>query len=521
MWRYKWLAAISLASSVVYLPVVGAPFVADDYLIFFHVSREGVSGIAITPGTLFLRPLTSCMYYLEYRLWTLSPIPSHIVSILAHMLCTLLVGMLTMAIAARGGVTPEVARRSALLAAALFAVLPAHVEAVAWIASRADIMSTIFCLLCLIFLANDFASTNTWLKVAISTSCFAVTLLFKESAVVLPLLVAAWLALGYGRGWRKISPFVGVVIVYLLLRFWLVGKVGGYTTWGNNLLRPWLLAIHGVLYLSYLLQPAPLFGVGRDFWDTLLYLLVGLAMLALARYGLSVSSTSGSRRMALLLLAWTAMCLFPVLPLKPALGHLMNSRYVYLASASTAVLMGTWLAQRWHVRQIRLTLFFLLLIYALGTVRLSQAWYEAGRIARTSLQSLAQVASEQKPVLLLSIPDHYRGAYIWRTSLYEAIRLYIPQAKSPVFVLSRFTMRQDRNVSVQYQGGTVTLSSQEDIFLPPEYPQHLPADLQQVRITSTQISMDPLVIDSYRVLRYERGRFVPVNTASEIQTFAF
>ncbi|GIV19407.1 MAG: hypothetical protein KatS3mg023_1158 [Armatimonadota bacterium] len=510
MGRYKWVAIIGLASGAVFLPVMGAPFVADDYLIFFHVAREGIWGIAITPGPQFLRPLTSAMYYIEYHLWGLSPLTSHIVSTLTHVICTLLTGVLTKKIATKSGLAPEITRRSALISSALFAVLPAHAEAVAWIASRADIMATIFCLLCLILLARDSPSHSTVLETVLFVSCFAVALLFKESAVVLPLLVVVWLTLGYERDWKRVLPFAGVAAAYLLTRFLIVGKIGGYANWGSNLLSPWQLAMNGIVYLSHLLQPAPLFGVGRDLWDTLLYLSTGLALLVLVRSRPSTPTASGFRRLVLLLCAWTVICMLPVLPLKPALGHLMNSRYVYLASTSMAALAGIWLAQRWDASRVRFTFVALVALYALGTMRLSQAWYWAGRVAQTSLQSLAQVTSGQKPILLLSIPDHYRGAYIWRNSLHEAILLYVPQIKSSVYVLSRFTMRLTPYVSVNYRDGIVTLSSQSDIFLPPESHHNLLTGVGEINITPQRISIGSPLTSRYRLLRYENGRFVDV-----------
>lgn len=85
---------IACAGGVLFLPAVSAPFVADAYLIFYHIQREGIWGIALTPGTQFLHPLTSAMYFLEHRVWGLAPLPSHLLSILAHALCVLLVGVL-------------------------------------------------------------------------------------------------------------------------------------------------------------------------------------------------------------------------------------------------------------------------------------------------------------------------------------------------------------------------------------------------------------------------------------------
>lgn len=152
--------------------------------------------------------------------------------------------------------------------------------------------------------------------------------MFKESVVVLPLLIAVWWGLEGRRPWRWLLPLVGVVLLYLLVRFLLVGQIGGYSSWSDNLLRPWRLASHGVVYLLQMLLPAPLFLVERDLWDTVLYLLALPAGAVLLFFWRSPEPFPRLRRWMVLLLLWTALSLLPVLPLKPALGHLLNSRYV-------------------------------------------------------------------------------------------------------------------------------------------------------------------------------------------------
>jgi len=83
--------------------------------------------------------------------------------------------------------------RSALLAA-LFALHPVHVESVAWVAERKDVLSTFFGLLALLAYVR-FARRPGWWRYAAVLLCYALSLLAKPMLVTLPfamLLLDFW-----------------------------------------------------------------------------------------------------------------------------------------------------------------------------------------------------------------------------------------------------------------------------------------------------------------------------------------
>ena len=101
-------------------------------------------------------------------------------------------------------------------------------------------------------------------------------------------------------------------------------------------------------------------------------------------------------------------------------------------------------------------------------MRQAEAWRDAGAIARSSVLSLRNAPAD-KPLVILSLPDHFHGAYIWRAGFHEGVALLLPErASQPMYALSRFTMRLHTDGRVQYADGVATLSSPDDIFLPPE-----------------------------------------------------
>jgi hypothetical protein len=113
-------------------------------------------------------------------------------------------------------------------------------------------------------------------------------------------------------------------------------------------------------------------------------------------------------------------------------------------------------------------------------------------------------------MVLISVPDHYRGAYIWRAGFEEAVRLMAPErAHLPLYALSRFTMRLSPDTAVLYSAGEARLSRQEDLFLPPEgLP--LPPQGNEWRVQPERVVIAPDWTRPYLLLRYEDGRFLPV-----------
>jgi len=110
--------------------------------------------------------------------------PHHLHNLVLHLVCVVLVYSLSLAITRRWKL-PN-ARGIALLAAALFAVHPLHVESVAWVSERKGLLSAAFSLGCLL---AHFRRGFTWR--VICAVLLALALLAKPSAVVVgPLLVA-------------------------------------------------------------------------------------------------------------------------------------------------------------------------------------------------------------------------------------------------------------------------------------------------------------------------------------------
>ena len=131
-------------------------------------------------------PLTWLSHMLDCQFYGLNPGGPHVTNLLFHLANTLLLfGLLRR-------LTGAVWRPA--FVAALFAWHPMHVESVAWVAERKDVLSAFFALLTLIAYgkyADQFKIQNSKFKIyyCLAVVCFALGLMSKPMLVSLPLIM--------------------------------------------------------------------------------------------------------------------------------------------------------------------------------------------------------------------------------------------------------------------------------------------------------------------------------------------
>src|SRR5206468_5292447 len=141
-------------------------------------------------------PLTWLSLALDYEMYGLHPRGYHLTSLFLHVANTLLVFLVLHRL------TGALWRSTAV--AALFGLHPLHVESVAWVAERKDVLSGFFWLLSMAAYAR-FVRLGTLTSYALVAVLFAAALLSKPMAITLPF---ALLLLDYwplGRlSWRAV-----------------------------------------------------------------------------------------------------------------------------------------------------------------------------------------------------------------------------------------------------------------------------------------------------------------------------
>jgi tetratricopeptide (TPR) repeat protein len=269
---------VALAAVAAYARTLDVPFVFDDLPNIVeeptvHLIRLDLDGLrrALTgfPAGRWLARLSLALNFLGGEL---EPAGYHLINLAWHVLASLLAGLLSLEVLERlpagQGVAPEARRRTAVVAALLFAVHPVQTQAVTYVVQRMTSMGGALALLaCWLYLRARREGARA--RPLLAGAAVAAYLAFacKETYVVLPLLAAVleWLLVpGLGARLRaRWRAALGGALALLL--------VAGALAWhyadvlaaeherfgiplGARLLSQGSILIH---YLSLLVLPLP------------------------------------------------------------------------------------------------------------------------------------------------------------------------------------------------------------------------------------------------------------------------
>jgi Tfp pilus assembly protein PilF len=144
------------------------------------LSLAGLAWAFTTFSSANWHPLAWLSHMLDVQLFGLNPAGHHLMSVALHAANTLLLFLLFRRLTG-------MAWRSAVVAA-LFALHPLHVESVAWVAERKDLLSTFFGLLGIYLYAGYVAGGNLRRYVSVLL-CFVLSLMAKPMLVTMPFLL--------------------------------------------------------------------------------------------------------------------------------------------------------------------------------------------------------------------------------------------------------------------------------------------------------------------------------------------
>jgi tetratricopeptide (TPR) repeat protein len=276
-----------------YLPALRGGFVWDDdaYVTANRALRSlgGLWRIWFEPSSaLSYYPLTFTSLWLDYQLWGARPFGYHLVNVLLHGLNAVLVWRLLERLHVPG----------ARLAAALFALHPVHVESVAWITERKNVLSGAFYLGALLAwpgLASTGDEASNRRRYVVALALFAAALLAKTVTCTLP---AAVLVIGWWRRgtleWRDVRrtlPLFALGGLLAATTVWVERQHAAGIDWELSPVERVLIAGRALwFYVGKLLWPTSLTfsyprwdiddGVGWQYLFPLAALAVGIALLA-------------------------------------------------------------------------------------------------------------------------------------------------------------------------------------------------------------------------------------------------
>ena len=214
-----WILPIVLVTSVFLLPMLKNSFTNwdDEYYVIQNALLRGPdwAGIFSKPVVSNYHPITIATLAFNYSMTQLDPISYLITNLLLHLINTALVFYFIWLIS---GKKIWVAAFSSIV----FGIHPMHVESVAWVSERKDVLYTLFFFLSLIQYWR-FLSDGKNKNLIYCFLFFALSILSKPAAIILPFVLLA-LDYWYGRKFRQRVllekiPFLIVSIVFSVLTF--------------------------------------------------------------------------------------------------------------------------------------------------------------------------------------------------------------------------------------------------------------------------------------------------------------
>jgi Flp pilus assembly protein TadD len=385
-------ASVAVLTFAVYLPALQNGFVWDD--VQYITSNSFIRSIN---GNLFKtafltfqadnwHPLAWISHAVDYSIWGLNPLGHHLTNIILHAINTMLVVLLLMQLVEvfltsetkNSHRSPVLSQRQVLFACGisglLFGLHPLHVESVAWISERKDLLCALFFLLSVIVyvkavrrmehgaeglggsaksMGHGAEYKKLPLNAMLTTLCFFVlALLSKPMAVTLPvvLLILDWFPFGRIQSMRtfwtasveKLPLFVLTLISSTLTI--MAQKTGG----AMDMMQPvplstrLLVASRSLIaYLGKMIVPVDLVPY-YPYPEKVPLLSPEYLVSIVLVVGITVLCITIAKRQKLWLAAWGyfVVTLLPVIGIIQVGNQAMADRYSYLPSLGLFFIIG-------------------------------------------------------------------------------------------------------------------------------------------------------------------------------------
>ncbi len=370
---------IAAVTFMVYLPALRNGFVNwddDEYIyrnVFLHpVDLAFFKWAFLESYAANWHPLTWTSHAIDYSLWNLDPVGHHLSSIVLHAMSTVLVFFLSLRLlGTSANKAVEDGKRflnewgiltASAVTALLFGIHPLHVESVAWISERKDVLCAFFFLLALLsytkhleLLDRKQQSTYPARHSILTVIFFVLALLSKPMAVTLPLvlLILDWYPYERIRSFRTFgAAFVEKLPLFALSLassvITVLSQSRAIISTESTPLTARLAVVSKAVcsYLGKMVLPVnllPFYPYPKDAFPTSpKYLFFILLTIAVTTACLAISK---KRKIWLAVWGFYIVTLLPVLGIVQVGYQSMADRYTYLPSLGPFLLAG--LAVAW------------------------------------------------------------------------------------------------------------------------------------------------------------------------------
>ena len=450
---------------VAYANSLGNDFVFDDNNLVLG-SRKWLKLSNLVNLVASYRPVRNLSYAVDLALWGDRPFGFHLTSVLIHGGVAVLVFLLVRRLTER--------MLPAFLTALIFAVHPIQTDAVAYISGRRDVLFGFFYVAAFLSYLT-WRSRNARVYFVLFLALWALSLMSKEMAVSLPLVIFVWNFCdewGTAAAESRVGQAAAAVRKSIARDKWLYAVLGasgaayiaymilvkgssgratseGFHYWGGSFWANMLMAlrVHG-WYLKQLVWPTPIaqyygaFDISQSpgDWRVLLSLAGVAGLLFLSGFALARKH----KLMAFAILSYFAM-LLPVSQLIPH-HELLADHYLYLPIMSFGLavsLLIERLSAKAESRKIAYAAAaIIVIIFGALTVRRNQDWknefsvwqanYEAVPNSSRAAHNLGGMLVKSNPQRAeelfkqaLAADPHFEPAYL------SLARLYVTQKRIP------------------------------------------------------------------------------------------
>jgi tetratricopeptide (TPR) repeat protein len=363
---------VSLITILVYLPALQNDFVNWDDNEYVY-ENPNIQSIGIKSIKWMLtafhsanwHPVTWFSHAIDYAIWGLNPMGHHLTSVIFHGLNTILVVVLiTHLIRLRNENSYQLGY--SLIAGAitglLFGLHPLHVESVAWVSERKDVLYAFFFLLSILMYIK-YVSTQQGRKVLFYGLClgfFILSLMSKPMAITLPavLLILDFypfrrfdIRLAFSSHSKILMeklPFLGLSIVSMVLTVLAQQEVDAIKSLQSAALQDRIfIAFRGLIFYIYkMLYPKDLVPLYPYPSNVSIYM-VEYAVSIILVLGITACCFYLWGKQKIWLTVWTyyVITLLPVLGIIQVGDQAAADRYTYLTSLSPFLLIGLGVAR--------------------------------------------------------------------------------------------------------------------------------------------------------------------------------